>query len=475
MSRNNEPAKALGKKSMMDRYVGWFVRWMPDSMAIILLMTFVLAIVIKFATGSPFIFSSDTKTSILNAWTDGFWALLTFSMQMTLVMVTGYIVSNVGIVKKGLLKLAELPNNEFQANLLSMVAGTLMSWVHWGLGTMTSIVLGRQILALAKTKKGYKIHLPLYLGMGVMRAAFASHGLSQAPALMATTPGAMAQYVPDAYKDKIGLVPMTQTVLSPQVLISIVILLLSSFVFYFLLRPKRQEDYKEISDEFCEEILNAGKVTGKPEMKDFATFMNNSPLLTTIIGGFGLVWCAMSLSKTGIIGLSINTFNLLMLCLGLVLSGSPAKFSKIAIESMSNVWGVVVQFPLYAGLFGLITYTGFAGILTNFFLNIATTKTFPVIVFIYSAIINMMVPSGGSKFIIELPYILPAGIELGVPLWKVINSYTWGDLTTNIIQPFWLLPTIAMYKTKFSELMPYGLIFCAWALIFHAGFLLIFY
>lgn len=472
MSNNGAPANALKKKSIMDRYVGWFTRWMPDSMAIILLMTFVLAIVIKFATGSPFIFNTEEKTSILNAWTEGFWVLLTFSMQMTLVMVTGYVVANVGIIKKGLVKIASLPGTEFQATLMALVVTGFMAWVHWGLGTMAGIVLGQQILLQAK-KKGYKIHYPLWLGMGVMRAAFGSHGLSQAPALMATTPGAMAQYVPDAYKDMIDVIPMTQTVLSPYVLGSIFALAAISLGFFFLLRPKSPDKYVEAPEWLLEQVEKAGNVTEKGEVKDFATFMNNTPFLTVIIGLCGLVWCGISLSKTGIVGLSINTFNLLMLSVGLLLAGSPSKFANICIQSMSTVWGVVVQFPLYGGLFGLITYTGFAGILTNFFLSIATAKTFPMITFIYSAIINMMVPSGGSKFIIELPYILPAGIELGVPLWKVVNAYTWGDLTTNIIQPFWLLPTIAMYKVKFSELMPYGLMFCAVALVYHAITLLI--
>ena len=127
MTSNNAPANGIGKKSMMDRCVGWFTRWMPDSMAIILLLTFVLSIVIKFATNSPFIISSAEKPSILDAWTKGFWVLLTFSMQMTLVMVTGYVVANVGIIKKGLRKIAGLPNTEFQAQLMNLVVTGLMS------------------------------------------------------------------------------------------------------------------------------------------------------------------------------------------------------------------------------------------------------------------------------------------------------------------------------------------------------------
>lgn len=472
MSANTETKKG----SFIDRYVGWFIRWMPDSMAIILLITIVMAIVIKFSTGVPFVVSNEVQTSILDSWMKGFWTLLSFSMQMTLVMVTGYVVANAGIVKRALMRLAELPNNEVQAVILATVVGFITAWIHWGLGTMVGIVIGQQILAKSKVK-GYKIHLPLFLGIGVMRAAYASHGLSQAAPLMATTPGGLDPYLPADYIGGIDVVPLTQTVLSPLVLGAILLLLVISFVVWYLMKPKKQENYIEISDAFCEEILAAGAVETQeiPEKKTFAWTMNNSPILSTIVSVAGLIWFARDIAATGIVGLSINSFNLFMLMLGLLLCGSPAKFANAVIVSMKNVWGVIVQFPLYAGVFGLITYTGFAHMITQFFLSIATQKTLPFVCFIYSAIVNMLVPSGGSKFVIELPYLLPTALQLEVPLWKVINAYTWGDLTTNIIQPFWLLPTIALYKTKFSELMPYGLIFCIICLIVHSGIFLLLY
>lgn len=465
------------KARWIDRYVGWFVRWMPDSMAIILLITIVMAVVIKFATGVPILTSTETQTSLLDAWIKGFWTLLGFSMQMTLIMVTGYVVANAGIVKKGLGRLAALPNNEVQAMLMCVLVSFVLSWVHWGLGTMGAIVIGQQLLLQAK-KKGYRIHAPLFMGLQVMVAAYGSCGISQAAPLMATTPGGLTDYVPAEYANQIDVIPLTQTVLHPLVLGAIAVLLVLTIVLFFVLRPKRAEDYVDADETLLREIETAGSAgsSAAPEgKKTFAWIMNNSPICSTIIAVAGLVWCVRSLATTGIVGMSINTYNLLMLMLGLLLSGSPAKFAQAVIESMKNVWGVVIQFPLYAGLFGLITFTGFSHLITNFFLSIATAKTFPFIAYVYSGLINILVPSGGSKFVIELPYILPTAMELNVPLAKIINAYTWGDLTTNIIQPFWLLPMISCYKTKFSHLMPYGLIFCVLALVVHSLFFLFLY
>ena len=462
------------KRGFIDRYVDWFIRWMPDSMAIILLITIVMMVVVKLSTGVPFIVSTGEQTSVIDSWVKGFWALLGFSMQMTLVMVTGYVVANAGIVKKILIRLADLPRTEVQAVVLATLIGTLTSWIHWGLGSMVGIVIGQQILAKAKIK-GYKIHLPLFLGIGVMKTAYGSHGLSQAPALMATTPGGLDPYLPAEWVGKVDTVPMTQTVLSPLVIGTILLLLVISFIVWAAMRPKRLEDYIEISDEFCQEILAAGSGPQEeiPEKKSFAWRMNHSPFASGIIAVIGLVWFARDMAANGIVGLSIDSFNFFMIMLGLLLCGSPQKFANTVIVSMKNVWGVVIQFPMYAGIFGLIQYTGFAHLITEFFLNIATTKTLPFVCYIYSSILNMLVPSGGSKFVIELPYLLPTALELEVPLWKIVNSYTWGDLTTNIIQPFWLLPTIALYKTQFSKLMPFGLIFCVICLIVHSAIFLL--
>lgn len=466
------------KDRWIDRYVGWFIRWMPDSMALILLLTIVLAIVIKFATGVPVLVSTETQTSLLDSWIDGFWALLGFSMQMTLIMVTGYVVANARIVKKGLTRLASIPNSEVQAVLLCLLVSIALYWIHWGLGTMSSIVICQQVL-LQADKKGYKIHAPLLIGTQVMITAYGNCGISQAAPLMATTPGGLSAYVPAEYADQLDVIPMTETVLHPLVLGAIVVLFGVTLALFFLLRPKRAEDY-ELADralllEIEASAANIGSTLEGDGKKTFAWWMNHSPICSTIVAVAGLAWCARSLAETGIVGMSINNFNLLMLMLGLLLSGSPANFARAVTESMKNVWGVVIQFPLYAGLFGLITYTGFSHIITEFFLSIATAKTFPFIAYIYSGIINMMVPSGGSKFVIELPYILPTALELNVPLSKIINAYTWGDLTTNIIQPFWLLPLIACYKTKFSRLMPYGLIFCVIAILVHSFFFLVLY
>lgn len=461
------------KKSWIDSYVGWFQRWMPDSIPVVFILTLVVAIIALVTVKVPIFNSTDLQTSIIDAWGKGFWGLLSFSMQMSLIMVSGYVVANAPVVRRGLTKLASVPNNQTQALLMSLVVGTILSWIHWGLGTMGGIVVGRQILAQSKVK-GYKIHEPTFVGLIVCRSAFGSAGLSQSAPLWATTPGVLASYVPEQYHGMIDLIPMTETVLRPVMFLQIGILfVLAWFLIQFML-PKREEDIVEISDAFRDEILTAGQME-IPKRDSFAAWMAYSPILNIIIGGAGAFYIGRYLLQNGIIGLSIDNFNFLMIIAGILLCWTPARFAKNVQESMSSIWGVVIQFPFYAGIFGIIRYTGLSEVITHMFISISTEKTFPFVAFIYSAVVNIFVPSGGSKFAIEAPYIIPAALELGTPLWKVINAYVWGDLTTNIVQPFWLLPVISMYKTKFSKIVPYGIIFAVIALIVHSIVILTLY
>ena len=119
------------------------------------------------------------------------------------------------------------------------------------------------------------------------------------------------------------------------------------------------------------------------------------------------------------------------------------------------MYGIIIQFPMYAGIFGMIQHSGLAGILAHFFVSISTPRTFPLIVFIYTGIVDFFVPSGGAKFVIEAPYLFPAAQQLGVHQPQVVVAYTAGSLWVNLIQPFWALPILGAFKVRFQDILPY--------------------
>jgi len=224
--------------------------------------------------------------------------------------------------------------------------------------------------------------------------------------------------------------------------------------------PKKVEKIEEISDEFMNEVLNSTNdfMTDRstPALK-----MNNSRIIMYIFGGVGLAWSILNLSKVGLDGLSLNNYNFLMLSIGMLLCGNPELFCKNIREGLDGTWGFIIQFPFYAGIFGIISSSGLGVVIAHFFISISNGKTFPIVAYIYSAILNIAVPSGGSKFVIEAPYIIPAAIETGAKLPAVISAYQLGDGTTNVIIPFFALPYLANFDLKFNKVIPYSLIAAA--------------
>jgi short-chain fatty acids transporter len=193
-------------------------------------------------------------------------------------------------------------------------------------------------------------------------------------------------------------------------------------------------------------------------------------ILSLIIGIAGLIWIVKFVVTQGLNNISINNFNFIMLIFGVLLCGSPNQYIKCVQSSVGQTWGVIIQFPLYAGIFGLIVYTGLATVIVNFFMSFATTRNFPVICFIYSSILNMAVPSGGSKFIIEAPYIIDVAAKLNVNIGVILDAYTAGDQVTNVIQPFWALPFLAAFQIDFKKILPYTCVACAGAYIVYLIF-----
>lgn len=467
-SKNNKESE-----SMSERFAGWCDRWVPDAMVFVMLLTVIAVIAALIIPKAPLLTSTDTQKSIVDAWITGFWSLLQFAMQMALIMVTGFVVANSRPVKRVITKIAAIPKSQTSAILLVALVCFVIWWVHWGFGMMAGILLGREILAQAK-RQGYKIHRNAFIGV-TYAITCSSGGISVAAPLFAATPGFLRTLVPP---ESAALLPeaitLNQTVLMPTVLLQVLALGAITLFIVLSMAPKEDSKKEEISHDFMNSIFESGKEKSI-DVSTPAEKINNSPILNILIGSMGMYWCVKFLAQKGIIGLSINDYNFIMLMLGVLLNWTPARFADSVKQACEAIWGVVIQFPFYAGIFGIIAYTGLNHSIVDAFVAISTPNTFPWITYIYSAILNFFVPSGGSKFIIEAPYIIPAAQAIGANIPSVLNAYTFGDLSTNLIQPFWALPILAMYRVKFKDILPYGFVVCIASIILNSFWMLIFY
>src|SRR5262249_36335432 len=204
----------------------------------------------------------------------------------------------------------------------------------------------------------------------------------------------------------------------------------------------------------------------------FAGFIENRYALNLVMGALGAsaFW---SLYAEGGYGVSLNVFNFAFLFLALLLHPSPASFTSAAARGAGYLHGIVIQFPFYAGMYGLIRYSGLAEIIGRWFVSIASPQTFPVIVYWYSGVLSYFIPSGGSKWAVEAPYVLPAAQALGVPIPQAILAYAWGDMSTHFLQPFWAIPLLAIARVEFKDIIGYlSLLFLVNIAVVSAAFVL---
>ena len=382
---------------------------------------------------------------LINDWVKGFWALLTFAMQMSVLMITGFVLADSKPVRRAITKFVTSFNSAKTAIVCYAVLISIIWWLHWGIGMMVGIIMGRE---LAARNKGLGLHYPIIASIAYCGIAN-SAGLSQAAPLLIATPGHFIE-------NMVGVIPITETQLLPYMLTVNLILFIIFPVMFVKMMPSKskvEEIPDELIAEFTAEIPEPPLANRTP-----AQLLDTSRLLPWIISILGIIWAVRYFYARGFAGLDLNSLNFVILMLGLFLHKSPYSFVASVGRGVGMVGGVIVQFPFYAGIFGIIQHSGLSGIIAGWFVSISTQHTFPIVNYIYSGIMNIFVPSGGSKFVIEAPYIVPAAQQLGTPIAYVINSYVMGDLTTNLMQPFWALPILGAFRLKFQQILPYGFI-----------------
>lgn len=421
----------------------WSTRWVPDAYVLAIILT-VVALLLALA------FTDHGLIQLAEDWGKGFWALLSFSMQMSLIIFTGYIVAVAPPVARVLNAIAGWAKTPKQAIALMAAISMLLALFNWGLSIVASAVFVR---AVAKRVKGVDYRLLVsaaYLGLGTTWHA----GISASAPLLVATPGHFLE-------SQIGIIPVTQSIFSPFNMIVVAIVIISMTVVAVIMHPNEANTVT-----VDPAVLANFKDFEKPVRteKTPATAMEFSPIVSIIIALMGLVYFFLYFKEKGINGLNIDTVNFIFLILGIILHGSPASLLKAAEEAGTNIWGVVLQFPFYAGIFGIVQYSGLSDVIGDFFVSFATPSTYPLIIFWYSGILNYIVPSGGSKWAIEAPYIMSAADQLGVTHSITLIAYAWGDMFTDIIQPFWAIPLLGVAKLRFRDIMG----FCMIIFLFYA-------
>jgi short-chain fatty acids transporter len=427
-------------------------RWVPSSFSIALILTAVM-----FALGLTL--GRAGPLECVKAWGNGFWELLTFGMQMCLVIFSGYIVAVSRPVRFILIRLVRIPRTPAGAVVLTAGLSMALAWVNWGLGLVTGAIL---VGIVSREHRDVDLRILVavaYFGLGVTWHA----GLSgSVPLLLAT---------PDHFLvETVGVVPVTRTIFSPFNLG----LAAAAFVLMLVLARAMYPRGDTLTAARLETPVGEEYAPpARPDGPTPAERVEHSPVLNVLAGVAGLVWIVWYFATHGP-QLTLNVVNFCMLVLGIVLHGTPASLLGAAKKASGLLHGIVLQFPLYAGMYGIMKDTALAETLAALFVSISSTRTFPAIVCWYSAILNYFVPSGGSKWAIEAPYILDAARSMGVGVERVAIAYSYGDMSTNLIQPFWAIPILAASGLKFRDVLGYLVIaFVCYTALVSAAILLL--
>ena len=384
--------------------------------------------------------------SAVKAWGNGLWVLLEFGMQVCLTMMTGYIVASAPLVRRALQKLASLPNPDkpVQSIVLMSLFSMITAWLSWAFSLIAS-ALFVVFLVHRNQKVDYRLLVAAaYLGLGCTWHA----GLSASAPLLVNTPdnfliqGEILQTT----------IPANETIFSLFNVILLVLVILVVTALMAVMHPSAENSYR-IKPELLEQ-LQLFEAPEKPLSMSPSIRLNWWPGFNLIVGMVGLAWLFGNVVRLGIANaITLNTINFFFLMIGILLHWYPWRFLKAAENAGRVVWGVIIQFPFYAGIFGLFKFTNLATAFTQAFIAIGSKNTFLLIAYWYAGILNYFIPSGGSEWAVTAPYLIPAGDALGVEASKIVVAYAWGDMMTDMIQPFWAIAMLAIVKLEFREIM----------------------
>mgnify|MGYP001402486872 FL=1 len=407
-------------------------RYLPDPYIFVLLLTIVAAL-------AAMLFEQRSPLAVMQYWGDGFWGLLSFSMQMLLVLVTGFMLANSPPIKRLLDRLAATARTPASAIILVTLVSLAASWINWGFGLVIGALFAK---ALARQiRVDYRLLIAsAYSGFVVWHG-----GLAGSIPLTIATPGHFSE-------DQIGIIPTSQTIFAGYNLIIVVALFVIMPLINRWMMPSEDESVFVSREQLSEPEDRDRDAIERP-----ADRLENSTLLSMLVGIPGLLYLVHYFFFAGG-GLNLNSVNFLFLSLAIVLHRTPRSLLASLNEAIKGGAGIVIQFPFYAGIMGIMMQSGLAQSLSELFVAIANADTLPFWSFISAGIVNLFVPSGGGQWAVQAPVMLPAAEALGADVSRVAMGVAWGDAWTNLLQPFWALPVLAIAGLNAKDIMGFCLI-----------------
>lgn len=406
-------------------------RYLPDPYIFVVLLTLITGI-------AAVAVERKTPMQVVTMWGDGFWGLLAFTMQMVLVLVAGYMMASTPLVKRILATLARLARTPGSAIILVTVVALVANWINWGFGLVVSALFAKE---LARTVRvDYRLLVAsAYSGFVVWHGGLAG----SIPLTIATQGHFQAE--------KIGIIPTSATIFSTFNLLIILAMFIAVPLVNRLMMPDAKDSF----------IVDPAVLEDKPRIVENndrpAARLENSRVLAMLIGFAGLAYL-FDYYVVRRAGLNLNVINFTFLFLAIVLHGNARNLLNSLDEAIKGAAGIVIQFPFYAGIMAIIMHSGLAASLSAWLTSFASATSLPFWTFLSAGIVNVFIPSGGGQWAVQSPVVIASAQALGADMPRVAMAVAWGDAWTNLLQPFWALPVLAIAGLKAKDIMGYCLI-----------------
>ncbi|MDD6160654.1 MAG: short-chain fatty acid transporter [Oscillospiraceae bacterium] len=433
-------------------------RWLPDPFLFAVILTIVVFIAAMVGT-------AQGPIAMINAWGNdkGFWNLLGFSMQMALVLVLGSALASANICKKILRKVAGLANSKKSAIIVTTVISTICCWLNWGFGLIAGALLAKEIARRVRDVDYPLLIASAYSGFVIWHAGFS---------------GSIPLTIAGGYTigETTYQAATSAPLFHPMNLIMVGLILVLMPLVNYAMHPDKEHT-----------IAVSPELLVDPEPKKYnidtpADKIEHSKILWVIVLVMGFGYIIYYFVTQGF-NLGLNIVNMIFMFLGILAHGNLRKYVDAIGEAASGAAGILLQFPFYAGIMGLMVAKNadglsLAAIISNFFAAISTPVSFPIWTFLSAGIVNFFVPSGGGQWAVQGPIVMPAAEKLGVEVGRAAMAIAWGDQWTNMIQPFWALPALGVAGLSARNVMGYlvivliftGIVAClgflAWGLLF---------
>ncbi|MFH6603378.1 short-chain fatty acid transporter [Maribacter algicola] len=436
----------------------------PFTLAVLLtLLTILLALLLIKNTEK-----SWHLTTVLSYWEDGIWnnGLLVFAYQMMLILVLGHVLVLSKPMGKLILRLTGLVKDSAGAAVLVALSTMLVSFFNWGLGLIFGAILARKVGEHAH-KNNIPVNYPLIGAAGYVGLMVWHGGISGSAPLKVSEAGHLHSLMKGVSKSHMVLelpdfISTSETIFSPMNIVVFIVLLISiSILAYRLGKKAKPTNWDSGEYNFSTPGVDSGsrETPAAPE-HDFGESLDRSGFFAM---GFGILILATFLVQysemMGQLNITPNMLNFFMLGLALLMHGSFKNFLKAVEMAIGDVSGILIQFPLYFGIMGIMAGSGMIDSISDFFVSISNRTTLPIFTFFSAGMVNIFVPSGGGQWAVQGPMIIESALKLDIPLSKAVMALAYGDQVTNMLQPFWALPLLGITKLKAKEILPYTILF----------------